>query len=172
MRNVGGLLAASVLLLACFAVIWARFGVAGTPVSPLLLPVADVNQVLDLIAAGKRVVFIDAREPEEFQERRIPSAINLTLREVRDLDARLLGQPDLVIAYCLKDFRGFEVARALSEAGVPNVATLKQAGINGWLSAGLPVASGDSSEPAAIEALEQCARDRPSCANAMVGAAL
>src|SRR3954447_6614171 len=83
-----------------------------------LVPVASTAEVLEYIRSGKKVVFVDAREPQEWQEEHIPGAINVSLREVAQLDKRVLGDPDLVVAYCLKDFRGFEVAKALRNAGV------------------------------------------------------
>src|SRR5438445_9611509 len=83
-----------------------------------LVPVASTTEVLNLIQQGKKVVFVDAREKQEWREEHIPGAINVSLREVRQLDQRTLGDPDLVVAYCLKDFRGFEVAKALRQSGV------------------------------------------------------
>ena len=123
-----------------------------------LVPVASSEEVLKLIRQGKKVVFVDAREEEEWQEERIPGAINLTLKDVAQLDREALGDPDLVIAYCLKDFRGFEVARALQDAGIQQSAILAEYGMNGWKSRGLPtVLANVRSEQAASEKLRACA---------------
>lgn len=134
------------------------------PTSPPLVPVASAAEVLEQIRLGKRVVFVDARERQEFEEEHIPGAINLTLREIRAMDPAQLRDADLVIAYCLKDFRGFEVAKALREAGVEHAATLQEQGINGWKKAGLPtyLANVRSAEQSA-EALTDCARAPQSC---------
>src|SRR5690606_13842823 len=42
----------------------------------------SLTEVLHLIARDKRVVFIDTREPSEYQENHIPGAINLPLRAI------------------------------------------------------------------------------------------
>ena len=127
-----------------------------------LVGITSTEEVLRLIREGKRVVFVDAREKEEFEEERIPGAINLTLREIDDMAPQLIGQADLVIAYCLKDFRGYEVAKALTEVGISNLATLKHSGLNGWKSDGLPLYKpGNNTEANALAHLKQCA-DSPS----------
>ena len=109
---------------------------------PPLIAAASAEDVLRLVRDGKRVVFVDAREPAEFREERIPGAINLTLRQVQSMDTTELGSPDLVIAYCIKDFRGYEVAKALDRAGVANVHVLAEVGIQGWKKLGLPTEKG------------------------------
>jgi rhodanese-related sulfurtransferase len=129
-----------------------------------LVPVAKADEVLALIRAGKKVVFIDTREEEEWQEEHIPGAINLTLRDVSKLDPATLGNPDLVIAYCLRDFRGFEVARALREAGVQQSAILAEYGLRGWQSRGLPtVLAHQAIDNTANDALRTCALDPAKC---------
>lgn len=140
---------------------------SGAPDEPLV-GVATTDEVLSLIRQGKKVVFVDAREEEEWQEERIPGAINISLREVAALDRSTLGDPDLVVAYCLKDFRGFEVAKALKNAGVENASILAELGINGWKKEGLPtLVPGENTEPAALAALDACARDPAQCSGGM-----
>jgi rhodanese-related sulfurtransferase len=97
------------------------------------------HELLDEIAAGKNIIFVDAREPEEFQELRIPGAINISLRDVATVDLKTFHTADRVISYCIKDFRGYEVARALASKGVKNSSTMKPYGLAGWKSLGLPV---------------------------------
>ena len=134
------------------------FSPSGNPKGVPVVGIVSTDEVLQLIHEGKRVVFVDAREKQEFAEAHIPGAINLTLREINDMAPRLIGQADLVIAYCLKDFRGYEVAKALAEAGVPRLATLKISGLNGWRAEGLPLYTpGKNSEAEAIAHLRQCA---------------
>jgi rhodanese-related sulfurtransferase len=129
-----------------------------------LVPVASTTEVLNLIKQGKKVVFVDAREKQEWREEHIPGAINVSLREVRQLDQRTLGDPDLVVAYCLKDFRGFEVAKALRQSGVNKALILAELGINGWKRQGLPtVVMGKRSETEARVMLDECAHDKSKC---------
>lgn len=131
------------------------------------VPVVASEQVLAMIRAGKKVVFVDAREPAEFAEEHIPGAINVSLREVADLDPEVLGDPDLVIAYCLKDFRGYEVAKALRRADQLPAGILADLGINGWKSRGLPTFIRDkiSAEEASLR-LARCAGAPAECLTA------
>ena len=124
---------------------------------PRIVPVASTDQVLDLIRRGKKVLFVDAREPREWEDEHIPGAIDMTLRDVAHLDRKALGNPDLIVAYCLKDFRGFEVAKALQHAGVAQASNLMEMGINGWKQRGLPtVIAGKRSESEARLMLAAC----------------
>lgn len=84
--------------------------------------------------AGKNIIFLDAREPEEFAEFHLPNAINVPLRNVNQAIIKHLQNADYVIPYCRKDFRGFEVAKTLKQLGLDNVALLYPSGLNGWLS--------------------------------------
>ena len=116
-----------------------------------LLP---INDILQHIGKGKRVLFIDARESSEFDETHIPGAINITLRDINDSIKPLLADADLVVAYCIKDFRGYEVANALKKIGVNNVATMAPYGLAGWRSYNLPTAGEKSlTEPVALKTL-------------------
>lgn len=139
-------------------------GCGEAPQDKELISVASTAEVLSLIRDGKRVVFVDAREPAEYAEEHIPGAINLTLREVEHVDPATLADADLVVAYCLKDFRGFEVAKALDRAGVHNARTLKEQGINGWKARGLPTyVAGKVSSVEAIGRLKLCALRPAAC---------
>lgn len=114
-----------------------------------------IAYVLKMINANKNVVFVDTREDDEFDEHHIPGAINLKLREVDASSAKQFENADLVISYCIKDFRGYEVALALSKVGVNNTGIMKPYGLKGWKDMKLPVANGNTSEATAIEALKQ-----------------
>lgn len=105
-----------------------------------LVPIASRDELKNLIKQGKRVVFVDAREEAEFDEEHLPGAVNMTLRDIRSAHLGELKQADVVIAYCLKDFRGFEVARSLNEAGVAHVKIMQPYGLNGWKAEKLPTA--------------------------------
>ena len=118
----------------------------------------SIDHILAMIHAGKKVVFVDTREQDEFYEGHIPGAINITLREVTsDVTPKLEGA-DLVISYCVKDFRGYEVGLALSKVGVKNVGIMKPFGIRGWRHEGLPVTSHTQTEDAAMNKLKTCAK--------------
>lgn len=135
--------------------------------APLVVPTVSAEEVLRYLREGRKVVFIDARERAEFDESHIPGALNLSLRELQDMGERgreLLDDPDLVVAYCLKDFRGFEVARALQGLGVPVASTLSERGINGWKDRGLPVTNPSTTGDTAVErALAACVESPSAC---------
>ena len=121
------------------------------------LPVLEypVEHVLKMINANKTVVFVDTREDDEFDEHHIPGAINLKLREVTTAAAKQFEQADLVISYCIKDFRGYEVALALSKVGVKNIGIMKPYGLKGWKDLELPVANSEISDATAIDLLKK-----------------
>jgi rhodanese-related sulfurtransferase len=102
--------------------------------------VLEPEAVAQMIRGGKKVVFVDVREPQEFHEFHIPRAASIPLRDVDDVSIAEMQAADLVVPYCLKDFRGFEGARTLAERGVTNVGVMKGFGIKSWEKAGLPTA--------------------------------
>ncbi|PAU76996.1 hypothetical protein CK501_15635 [Halovibrio salipaludis] len=122
-----------------------------------------VSGVLEAIASDKDVVFVDTREDQEYQASRIPGALNIKLREVNEQTAERLSNADMVVSYCLKDFRGYEVARKLLRNGVEHSTVMKPHGFVGWQKLGLPIHAGDESEQQAIDRLSQCARSGNKC---------
>lgn len=115
--------------------------------------------VLGHIAADKKVIFVDVREPLEYAEFHIPGAVNVQLRDLTpDIMDRFRGA-DFVIPYCIKDFRGFEMARSLAERGLQNVGIMQPYGIAGWRRMGLPLAAPEGlSDPEAQAELMACSK--------------
>jgi rhodanese-related sulfurtransferase len=133
------------------------------------IPELPIAQLLEEMARGKKVVFIDVREPDEFAESHIPGALNIPLRDAGSSDLRQLKSADYVVSYCVKDFRGFEMARTLRELGVRNSVILHPYGIRGWVSSGLPVAGGNGlSEAEAARRLEECLSGEAACLSGSV----
>ncbi len=130
---------------------------SNTIVSKSNVPVLEypIEYVLKMINANKNVVFVDTREDDEFDEHHIPGAVNLKLREVNASSAKQFESADLVISYCIKDFRGYEVALALSKVGVKNTGIMQPYGLKGWKDMNLPVADNTITEDVAIEALKR-----------------
>jgi len=96
-------------------------------------------QILSEVAQQSKIVFIDAREPDEFAEERLPGAIQLPLRGAAAGPLRSIPRDATLVAYCIKDFRGYEVARALQREGY-KVRVMDDPGLNGWKKAKLPTA--------------------------------
>lgn len=85
------------------------------------------------------VVFIDTREQEEFYEGHLPGAINIRLVDLEDYDLSMVKKFKYVVPYCVKDFRGYEVARKLKSMGHKNVFMMNPPGLNGWKKRGKPL---------------------------------
>lgn len=105
-----------------------------------LVPELPLRFLLGEMASGKKVVFVDVREPEEYAEGHIPGAVNLPIRDINDDSIAEFKNADYVVSYCVKDFRGFEAARTIKQSGISQSVILKPYGIKGWKEAGLPVA--------------------------------
>jgi len=128
-------------------------------------PVGEVDEVgterlLTALANGKEVVFVDVREPEEFAEGRIPGAVNIPIRDLDEDKVEQLRGADYVVPYCIKDFRGFEMAKLLRRYGIDNPVIMNPYGLKGWRIQGLPLAgsrNGSAPEVAKAELLD-CAK--------------
>jgi rhodanese-related sulfurtransferase len=103
-----------------------------------LVPELPIETLMTEMKSGKKVVFVDVREPEEFAEAHIPEAQNIQLRALDEGALARVRGADYVVSYCIKDFRGFEMARSLRDAGIPNAVILNPYGIKGWIAEGLP----------------------------------
>lgn len=129
-----------------------------------LIPEVPVSDVLSAMAAGRRVVFVDVRESDEFAEGHIPGALNIPLRDAGPHLLDQLKSADYVVSYCVKDFRGFEMAKALADVGVDNSVIMRPYGIKGWVAMGLPITGARAlSEDAAREDLEKCLAAHGEC---------
>lgn len=123
-----------------------------------------VNEILTALADGKKVAFIDVRESWEFEENHLPKAINVQLRNASTLSSDEFKQYEYVVAYCVKDFRGYEMAKSLKLNGFDNAVILNPYGIKGWTSEGMPIASkAGMNDDAAFEKLVNCALGKSEC---------
>ena len=122
-----------------------------------------IETVLKALQLGKRVIFVDVRETEEFEESHIPGAINLKIREMPDFDPGQLADADLVVPYCVKDFRGFEMARLLKQKGISQVVMMRPYGFKGWISLALPIAGHSITEDQGLKKLAACASHLETC---------
>lgn len=129
-----------------------------------LVPELPIDALLAEMKAGKSVVFVDVREPDEFAEAHIPGAMNIQLRTLDADDIAAVQGADYVVSYCIKDFRGFEMARSLRDAGVSNAVILNPYGIKGWIGDGLPTVGVQAmTEAAAKQRLAECIASPRGC---------
>lgn len=128
------------------------------------VPEWRTDEILAFLRAGKRLVFVDTREPDEYREGHIPGAINIQMRDIDGPLPQAVLDADVVVPYCVKDFRGFEVAKRLKLRGIRHVGLMNPYGISGWRKAGLPVAGpNDLSEPMAADKLKACVAAPKAC---------
>jgi rhodanese-related sulfurtransferase len=128
------------------------------------IPQQSHLEILREISLGKKVVFVDTREAEEYDEVHLPGAVLLRLRDVNAESVKQFADADLIVPYCVKDFRGFEVARAIRQEGIENVVTLSPNGLKGWLGSQLPVTRPDErSDRQSVAALMRCAMEPLNC---------
>lgn len=128
-------------------------------------PVGEVAEMataklLEAINRGDEVIFVDVREPGEFGEGHIPGALNIPIYQLDGIDDDVMSrlkQADYVVPYCIKDFRGFEMAKILERRGVDNSVIMNPYGLKGWRQQQLPLAGGDHQMPDdARAALKEC----------------
>lgn len=130
----------------------------------VLVTEMPINELLGHMRSGAKVLFVDVREPDEFSENHIPGALNLQLRDANAESIKPLEEYDLVVSYCVKDFRGFEMARKLRNLGIKQSAILNPYGIKGWIESNMPVYTmTDANESAAIEKLKNCVDSPAEC---------
>jgi rhodanese-related sulfurtransferase len=97
-----------------------------------------LSEICRGIESGQPPVFVDVREPQEYAEEHLPGAISMPIREMAERAPQELPAEGVIVPYCLKDFRGFEGARRLTELGFEDVRLMQKLGINGWKAAGFP----------------------------------
>jgi len=97
----------------------------------------DVDELEQRLAAG--AVLIDVREPDEFEEVRVPGARPIPLGEISSrADEIPTASPVLLI--CAKGGRSMAAAEFLQSRGVEAVNVL--GGTDAWVVGGFPVESG------------------------------
>jgi rhodanese-related sulfurtransferase len=90
------------------------------------------EQVLEMQANGENVVYLDVREPKEWNLGRLPHAVHLPLGNL-ETKVRDLIEPDRrVVIYCARGNRSALAALAMKRMGYENVASMAR-GITGWV---------------------------------------
>lgn len=88
--------------------------------------------------AGDDAVYLDVREPGEWNLFRIPEAILVPLGEVRDAVTDRIPTDARVVVYCARGNRSAIAADMLRGMGYRDVVSLAE-GIIGWAHAGGPI---------------------------------
>jgi rhodanese-related sulfurtransferase len=109
------------------------------PAQPSPVPEVDPLSVEQWRRAGTAVI-VDVREPDEFEEERIPGALLFPKSQFDAAAFPRFGDLKLVIV-CLGGKRSLTVGEALRGVGRIEAVSLK-GGMLGWMAAGLTVETG------------------------------
>jgi rhodanese-related sulfurtransferase len=90
------------------------------------------REALEGRRAGDDAVFLDVREPQEWNLFRIPGAVHVPLAALRDQVEGAVPRDRKVIIYCARGNRSALAADAMQELGYHDVASLAQGIRGGW----------------------------------------
>jgi rhodanese-related sulfurtransferase len=89
----------------------------------------------EIHARGEDVVFLDVREPNEWNLGRIPGAVHLPRGNIESKVEGMIDRNKRVIVYCARANRSALAADTLQQMGYENVASMSE-GFGGWIAAG------------------------------------
>ena len=93
------------------------------------------TEVIEMHRRGEDVVYLDVREPQEWNLFRIPGAVHVPLDTVGQRVVDVVPRDRRVVVYCARGGRSLKAADVMRGMGYARVATLS-GGIMGWVSAG------------------------------------
>ncbi|MBA3657743.1 MAG: sulfurtransferase [Gemmatimonadaceae bacterium] len=85
--------------------------------------------------SGNGVVFLDVREPNEWNLGRIPGAVHLPRGNLESKVEGLVARDKRVVVYCARANRSALAADTMQQMGYQNVASMSE-GFGGWIAAG------------------------------------
>jgi rhodanese-related sulfurtransferase len=89
------------------------------------------QEVRDLQARGERVVYLDVREPNEWNLGRLPQAVHLPRGNLESKVEGLIDRKQRVVIYCARGNRSALAALTMKQMGYENVASMAR-GFVGW----------------------------------------
>jgi sulfur-carrier protein adenylyltransferase/sulfurtransferase len=89
------------------------------------------EQVLEMQAKNENIVYLDVREPKEWNLGRIPRAIHIPLGNLENKVGDLIPRDQRVVIYCARGNRSALAALAMKRMGYDKVASMAR-GITGW----------------------------------------
>jgi molybdopterin/thiamine biosynthesis adenylyltransferase/rhodanese-related sulfurtransferase len=116
-----------------------------------LVPEVSVEDVKARLDASAPLALIDVRDPDEFREGAVESAVNISrgFLEFKIQDAYPDPETPLVL-YCLSGLRSLLAAKALHDLGYRNVASMA-GGIRRWRELRLPLVKEEPLTPGQME---------------------
>jgi len=89
------------------------------------------EEVRAMQARNERVVYLDIREPNEWNLGRLPQAIHLPRGNLETKVEALIDRNQRVVIYCARGNRSALAALTMKQMGYENVASMAR-GIQGW----------------------------------------
>lgn len=93
------------------------------------------EQVRDMQARNESVVYLDVREPNEWNLGRMPQAIHLPRGNLEGKVEGLIDRNQKVVVYCARGNRSALAALTMKQMGYENVASMAH-GFLGWADIG------------------------------------
>ncbi|HEY8852533.1 MAG TPA: rhodanese-like domain-containing protein [Gemmatimonadaceae bacterium] len=89
------------------------------------------EQVREMQARGDRVVYLDVREPNEWNLGRLPQAVHLPRGNLETKVEGLIDRDQRVVIYCARGNRSALAALTMKQMGYEHVASMAR-GFQGW----------------------------------------
>lgn len=89
------------------------------------------EQVREMQSRGERVVYLDVREPNEWNLGRLPQAVHLPRGNLETKVEGMIDRTQKVVIYCARGNRSALAALTMKQMGYENVASMAR-GFQGW----------------------------------------
>jgi rhodanese-related sulfurtransferase len=89
------------------------------------------EQVHEMQARNERVVYLDVREPNEWNLGRLPQAVHLPRGNLETKVEAMIDRAQRVVVYCARGNRSALAALTMKQMGYENVASMAR-GFQGW----------------------------------------
>ncbi|HEX9608235.1 MAG TPA: rhodanese-like domain-containing protein [Gemmatimonadaceae bacterium] len=93
------------------------------------------EQVRDMQARNERAVYLDVREPNEWNLGRLPQAIHLPRGNIESKVEGIIDRKQKVVIYCTRGNRSALAALTMKQMGYEDVASMAR-GFLGWADIG------------------------------------
>ncbi len=93
------------------------------------------EQVRDMQARNEKVIYLDVREPNEWNLGRLPQAIHLPRGNLESKVEGMIDRGQRVVIYCARGNRSALAALTMKQMGYENVASMAR-GFMGWADIG------------------------------------
>ena len=96
------------------------------------------REVLAMLQQNASVVYLDVREPNEWNLGRLPNAMHIPRGNLEsNIEARA-GRDETIVIYCARGNRSALAADTLQQMGDENVSSMAE-GFGGWCAIGGPI---------------------------------